>query len=84
MLAALFSVGTTDHGVIIQALRAPITPAGTLALIVASDLYIPYIASINVLRSELRSRGRTLALLAAMFALVTGMACAVYHIVVLV
>ena len=54
------------------------------AFIVASNLYIPCIASISVLRSELGSWGRTLALLAAMFALAMGMACAVYHIAVFV
>ena len=67
-----------------QTLRASITPAGALAFIVASNLYIPCIASISVLRSELGSWGRTLALLAAMFALAMGMACAVYHIAVFV
>ena len=80
----LFSVGATDHEAVVQALRASITPAGALAFIVASNLYIPCIASISVLRSELGSWGRTLALLAAMFALAMGMACAVYHIAVFV
>ena len=83
-LAVLFSVGATDHEAVVQALRASITPAGALAFIVASNLYIPCIASISVLRSELGSWGRTLALLAAMFALAMGMACAVYHIAVFV
>lgn len=72
------------HEAVVQALRASITPAGALAFIVASNLYIPCIASISVLRSELGSWGRTLALLAAMFALAMGMACAVYHIAVFV
>ena len=83
-LAVLFSVGATDHEAVVQALRASITPAGVLAFIVASNLYIPCIASISVLRNELGSWGRTLALLAAMFAVAMGMACAVYHIAVLV
>ena len=83
-LAVLFSVGATDHEAVVQALRASITPAGALAFIVASNLYIPCIASISVLRSELGSWGRTLALLAAMFAVAMGMACAVYHIAVFV
>ena len=83
-LAVLFSVGATDHEAVVQALRASITPAGALAFIVASNLYIPCVASISVLRSELGSWGRTLALLAAMFALAMGMACAVYHIAVFV
>ena len=83
-LAVLFSVGATDHEAVVQALRASITPAGALAFIVASNLYIPCIASISVLRNELGSWGRTLALLAAMFAVAMGMACAVYHIAVLV
>lgn len=63
-LAVLFSVGATDHEAVVQALRASITPAGALAFIVASNLYIPCIASISVLRNELGSWGRTLALLA--------------------
>lgn len=78
-LAVLFSVDATDQGAVVQALRAAISPAGALAFIVASNLYIPCIASIGALRDELGGWGRTLLLLTVMLVVALGTACAVYH-----
>ncbi|KAB1439085.1 ferrous iron transport protein B [Pseudodesulfovibrio senegalensis] len=78
-LAVLFSVGAGDHEAIIHAVRSAITPQGALAFVVISNLYLPCVASIVALRSELGAWRHTLALLAAMLGIALVTALASYH-----
>jgi ferrous iron transport protein B len=78
-LAVLFSVNVSDQQAIIQAIRSAITPQGALAFVVASNLYIPCIATIGALRSELGSWKTTTALLAVMFVIAVATALAAYR-----
>ena len=78
-LAVLFSVNASDQQAIIQALRSAISPQGALAFVVASNFYIPCIATIGALRSELGSWKMTTALLAVMFVIAVVAAFVAYR-----
>lgn len=79
-LAVLFSVSGADHQAIAEAVRGAISPAGALAFIVASNLYLPCIATISSLRTELGSWKVVAGLLATMLAIALSLAWGAYHI----
>lgn len=79
-LAVLFSVSASSHEAIVQAIRSAITPQGTLAFIVISNLYLPCVASIVALRSELGTWRHTFILLLSMLAIALATALAAYRV----
>lgn len=79
-LAVLFSVTTPDKEAILTAIRGAITPQGALAFIVLSNLYIPCLATISVLRNELGGWKITGLLLAVMFLVALLAAAATYAV----
>ncbi|MFO7596777.1 MAG: ferrous iron transport protein B [Desulfocurvibacter africanus] len=78
-LAVLFSVSASDHQAIVQAIRSAITPQGALAFVVASNLFLPCIATISALRLELGAWRSTAALVATMLATAFLAAFITYH-----
>jgi ferrous iron transport protein B len=79
-LAMLFSVSASNQEAIVHALRSAITPQGSLAFIVASNLYLPCVATIGALRSELGTWRHTLVLLLVMLIVALATALASYHV----
>ena len=79
-LAMLFSVSSSNQEAIIYAIRNAITPQGSLAFIVASNLYLPCVATIGALRSELGTWRHTLVLLLSMLIIALVTAFASYHV----
>ena len=68
-LAVLFSVDAGNQQAIIEAVRQAITPQGALAFIVLSNLYLPCLATIVALKTELGSWATTTKLLLCMLAI---------------
>jgi ferrous iron transport protein B len=79
-LAMLFSVSSSSQEAIVHAIRSAITPQGSLAFIVASNLYLPCVATIGALRSELGTWRYTLVLLLGMLIIALATALASYHV----
>lgn len=78
-LAVLFSLGSADGQAVSTAIAGAISPAGALAFVVASHLYIPCLATIAMLRSETGSWRWTGVQMALMFTLAFAMALATYQ-----
>jgi len=79
-LAVLFSVSSSNHEAIVHAIRSAISPQGALAFIVISNLYLPCVATIVALRSELGTWRDTLALLLGILIVALATALASYHV----
>lgn len=79
-LAVLFSLGAADGQTVSSAIAGAISPAGALAFVIASHLYVPCLATIAVLRSETGSWRWTGVQLALMFTLAFAMAMATYRV----
>jgi ferrous iron transport protein B len=77
-LAAPFAVDVSDQQNLFTAIRTAISPHGALAFIVASNLFIPCVASISALRVEFGSWKITVALLVSMLAIALTAAYAVF------
>ena len=75
-----FSVNGGDHQAVVEAVRGAISPAGALAFIVASNLYLPCIATISALRTEFGSWKPVAGLLVVMLAVALSLACVAFRI----
>lgn len=78
-LAVLFSVDSANHQGIVEAVRQSITAQGALAFIVLSHLYIPCLATIVALRTELGSWITTAKLLTCMLIIAILASLAAYN-----
>lgn len=77
-LAVLFSVDAANQQEIITAVRQAITPQGALAFVVLSNLYLPCLATIVALKTELGSWMTTTKLLFCMFVIAIAASYATY------
>jgi ferrous iron transport protein B len=77
-LASLFAVDVSDQQNLLAAIRAAISPQGALAFIVASNFFIPCVASISALRAEFGGWKITVALLTCMLTIALTAAYAVF------
>ncbi len=76
-LAVLFSVSVSDQQAVVQAIQNAISPQGALAFVVLSNVYLPCIATISALRSELGSWKTVAVLILAMLLTAFALAFAV-------
>lgn len=79
-LVVLFSLGASDGQAVSSAIAGAISPAGALAFVIASHLYVPCLATIAMLRSETGSWRWTGVQLALMFTLAFAMALTTYQV----
>ena len=79
-LGMVFSVSATNHQAIIETIRSAISPAGALAFVVASNYFVPCIATAASIRSEIGSWKKTIAFLALMLSLAFLLAIVTYKI----